>query len=111
MKKVAQKLRRDMTDAERLLWSKLRRKQLAGVCFYRQRVIGPYIVDFYCPAAVLVIELDGGQHFQDEGREKDALRDTYLKDHGFRVLRFDDHQALKETKAVLEKIFHVVSKG
>ncbi len=56
-----------MTDAERLLWSRIRRKQLKDCQFYRQKVVGNYIVDFYCPKSNLVIELDGGQHYSDEG--------------------------------------------
>ena len=108
---IVQKLRRNMTDAERLLWSKIRRKQLAGACFYRQRIIGQYIVDFYCPEAALVIELDGGQHFHGEVKERDALRDSFFKKRGLRVLRFDNHQVLKNSEVVLEEIFRVVAKG
>jgi len=60
LKKYSQELRKNMTDAEKLLWSKLRRKQPKGQQVYRQRIIGNYIVDFYCPKAKLVIEIDGG---------------------------------------------------
>ena len=67
-----------MTEAEKLLWSKVRKKQLKGYQFYRQKNIGNYIVDFYCPAAKLVIELDGGQHYSPKGKEKDKRRDAYL---------------------------------
>jgi very-short-patch-repair endonuclease len=98
-----------MTDAERLLWSKLRRRQLAGACFYRQRIIGEYIVDFYCREAALVIELDGGQHFHGELKERDAVRDAFLRKRCFRVLRFDNHQVLKNTEAVLEEILKAVT--
>ncbi len=108
---VAKKLRRKMTDAERLLWSRLRRKQLAGACFYRQRIIGGYIVDFYCSKAALVIELDGGQHFHREGKDKDALRASFSKERGLQVFRFDNHQVLGDTKAVLEKILKAVIEG
>ena len=81
-----------MTDAERRLWSKLRMKQLKGYQFYRQRIIGEYIVDFYCPKASLVIELDGSQHFSDEGMRKDMARDQYLSNHGYKILRFSDEK-------------------
>ena len=57
-----------MTDAEKLLWSKIRGKQFKGVQFYRQKTIGNFIIDFYCPKANLVIELDGGQHYNDDRR-------------------------------------------
>jgi very-short-patch-repair endonuclease len=111
MTPVVRKLRHNMTDAERLLWSKLRRKQIEGACFYRQRVIGEYIVDFYCREAALVIELDGGQHFHGEAKEKDAVRDVFLRNRGFRVVRFDNHQVLKNTEAVLEEIRKAVTGG
>ena len=61
--KYARELRKNMTDAERLLWSKIRGKQLKGYQFYRQKILGNYIVDFHCPKANLIIELDGGQHY------------------------------------------------
>ena len=70
LKKYSQELRKNMTDAERLLWSRLRRKQLNNFQFYRQRIIGDYIVDFYCPRSKLIIEVDGGQHYQDEGAKE-----------------------------------------
>ena len=70
LKKYSQELRKNMTDAERQLWSKLRGKQLKGLQIYRQRIIGNYIVDFYCPKANLIIEIDGGQHYTDEGIKK-----------------------------------------
>ena len=62
-----------------LLWSKLRGKQLKGYQFYRQKIIGKYIADFYCPKSKLVIEVDGGQHYSAEGKEKDKKRDEYMK--------------------------------
>lgn len=67
-------LRKNMTEAEKILWSKIRRKQLKGYQFYRQRVIGNYIVDFLCPKARLVIEVDGGQHspFIQRGRRNNC---------------------------------------
>ena len=98
-----------MTDAERFLWFRLRRKQLNGVCFYRQRIIGEYVVDFYCPTEALVIELDGGQHFLDEGKEKDEMRDSFFKSRGLRVLRFDNHQVLKNIEATLEKVLKTIT--
>jgi len=79
LKNLARELRKNMTNAERLLWSKIRRKQLNGYQFYRQKNIGNYIVDFYCPSAKLIIEIDGGQHFSKEGFEKDRIRKTELE--------------------------------
>ena len=109
LKQPARKLRADMTDAERLLWSRLRGKQVLGVQFYRQKPIGPYIVDFHAPTAKLVVELDGSQHFDEAGQVSDRRRDAYLETLGLRVLRFDNLQVMKETEAVLETIFGVVA--
>ena len=75
LKQLSRNLRRNMTDAEKLLWSKIRDKQLKGVQVYRQKIIGNYIADFYCPKTRLVIEINGGQHYSAEGEEKDRLRD------------------------------------
>jgi very-short-patch-repair endonuclease len=104
LKTNARKLRSDMTDAEQTLWEKLRRKQLHGVQFYRQKPIGPYIVDFHAPAARLVLEIDGSQHFETDATKRDAIRDDYLVKLGLHVLRFDNLQVLKETEAVLNVI-------
>jgi very-short-patch-repair endonuclease len=93
-----------MTDAEQLLWSRLRRKQLHGVQFYRQKPLGPYIVDFFAPGAGLVIEVDGSQHLEAEHLERDRQRDQCLADEGLLVLRFDNREVLLETEAVLERI-------
>ena len=94
-----------MTEAEKLLWSRLRAKQLEGKQFYRQRIIGDFIVDFYCPKASLIIELDGGQHFTEEGIAKDKLRDDYMRKQGYKVVRFSDKEIFENLTAVLEKIY------
>ena len=94
-----------MTDAERLLWSKLRGKQLKGLQFYRQKIIDNYIVYFYCPKLKLVIEVDGGQHYSAEGREKDKKRDNDMMRAGITVLRFSDREVLGQLDVVLEKIW------
>ena len=93
-----------MTDAERHLWSKLRMRQLKGFQFYRQRIIGDYIVDFFCHRAKLVIEVDGGQHYSDEMAQTDRKRDEYLQNHGLRVLRFTDTEVLNNIEGVIERI-------
>jgi len=94
-----------MTDAEMLLWSKLRGKQLKGFQFYRQKIIDNYIADFYCPKSKLVIEVDGGQHYSAEGREKDKKRDDYMASVGIAVLRFSDREVLVQLDVVIEKIW------
>ncbi|MDO8845735.1 endonuclease domain-containing protein [Methylicorpusculum sp.] len=104
LKPNSRALRNRMTDAEQKLWQCLRRKQINGWQFYRQKPLGPYIVDFYCAAAFLVIELDGSQHFEAEHREADRQRNEYLRGLGLTVLRFDNRQVLLEMEAVLEII-------
>ncbi len=94
-----------MTDAEQLIWSKIRRKQLEGRQFFRQRIFGNYIVDFYCPRDRIVIEIDGGQHYTDKGKEKDRVRDNFLKNRGLTVLRFSDREVFENLEGVLETIF------
>jgi very-short-patch-repair endonuclease len=105
LKQISRTLRRNMTDAEMMLWSKLRGKQLKGSQFYRQKIIGDYIADFYCPKSKLVIEVDGGQHYSAEGREKDKKRDIYMTRVGISVLRFSDREVLENLDAVLENIW------
>ena len=95
-----------MTDAERRLWSKIRRKQLKKYQFYRQKNIGDYIVDFYCPAAKLIVEIDGGQHYSEENIAKDEARDKLLSDLGFRVLRFSNSDVFKNIEGVVEEIYN-----
>lgn len=108
LKTHARTLRLCMTDAEQTLWSKLRREQIHGVQFYRQKPLGCYIVDFYAPKARLVIELDGSQHFEQKHTKRDAVRDGYLQGLGLQVLRFDNLQVLRELEAVLGEIARVV---
>lgn len=99
-----------MTEAENSLWLRIRRKQIQNVQFYRQRSIGHYIVDFYAPSVKLVIELDGGQHFEDVHIAKDKLRDTYLQNIRLIVLRFNNFQILKEIDAVMTIIYLEIEK-
>jgi very-short-patch-repair endonuclease len=94
-----------MTEAESFLWQRIRRKQLKGCQFYRQKNIGNYIVDFYCPSAKVIVELDGGQHYTQEGISRDQVRDKYLESLGFTILRFSDREVFKNMEGVLERIF------
>jgi len=104
LKENSRLLRINMTDAEQALWYRLRRKKIQGVQFYRQKPLLSFIVDFYCPAAKLVIELDGSHHFETENQTKDQVRDVALAGIGLLVLRFDNRQVLLETDAVLAVI-------
>lgn len=98
-----------MTAAEQALWFRLRRKQVLGVQFYRQKPLLDFIVDFYAPAAGLVIEVDGSQHC-DKGRVlADRARDAALAGRGLRVLRFDNRQVLVETDSVMLVIWQIVA--
>jgi len=105
IKHLSRNLRSNMTDAEMLLWSKLRGKRLKGLQFYRQKIIGNYIADFYCPKSRLVIEVDGGQHYEVEEREKDRGRDDYMAKTGITVLRFSNSEVLENIEVVLKMIW------
>jgi very-short-patch-repair endonuclease len=100
-------LRARSTDAERALWNHLRRHAL-GPKFRRQHTLGRYTLDFFCSSARLAIELDGGQHYDDAGRARDAERDEQLGHQGIRVLRFSDAEVLLETEVVLEVIWAAI---
>jgi very-short-patch-repair endonuclease len=102
----SRRLRRDATDAERRLWYRLRSRQIAGAKFVRQDPIGPYVVDFACREQRLIIEVDGGQHATDA---RDAVRDQWLADRGYRVLRFWNNDVLSNTQGVLETIAAALS--
>jgi very-short-patch-repair endonuclease len=102
----ARELRLNATDAERRLWYRLRRRQVSGYRFRRQVPIRGYIADFACIEAMLVIEVDGGQHA--ERPRYDEERDRRIEAEGFRVLRFWDHEVLQETQAVLEEILRAL---
>ncbi|MGE8537689.1 MAG: endonuclease domain-containing protein [Acinetobacter sp.] len=108
LKQASRDLRNNMTDAEKLLWFRLRNKQILGLQFYRQKPILNYIVDFYCPAANLVIECDGSQHFTDEGLELDRIRDEALAQIGLKVLRFDNGQVMGQIDDVVEVVYQFI---
>jgi len=110
-RQMAHDLRAGATDAERKMWALLRKKQMAGLRFRRQHPIGPYIVDFYCSAAKLIIELDGGQHGEDKQLAYDKLRDAWLGNENYRVLRFENVHFLKHPDAVLEGIWLAIKES
>ncbi len=97
-------LRKNLTDAERKLWLKLRNKQLYGLKFFRQYGAGSYILDFFCPAVKLAVELDGGQHAQPRQISYDKNRTLFLKSRGIKIIRFWDDDVLKNTEGVLLEI-------
>ena len=98
----ARELRRQSTDAERMLWSRLRDRRLRGIKFRRQAQIGQYIVDFLCMERRLIIELDGGHHADQQ--DSDDARTRALELDGFRVLRFWNNEVLRQPDSVLQAI-------
>jgi very-short-patch-repair endonuclease len=100
----SRQLRKNMTAAERFLWSKIRGNQIKGCWFYSQKTIGEYIADFYCPKAKLVVEVDGGQHYNDENIKYDKVRTEYMAGLGLKVLRFNNTEVLTNIKGVIEEI-------
>jgi adenine-specific DNA-methyltransferase len=105
----ARSLRASQTEAESFLWRRLRDRQLGSAKFRRQVPIGPYIADFACYAARLVVELDGGQHADTAAA--DATRTAWLEQRGFRVLRFWNHDVLANPEGVLERISEALRGG
>ncbi|HWR78472.1 MAG TPA: endonuclease domain-containing protein [Thiobacillus sp.] len=108
LKEPARSLRTNMTDAEQVLWHHMRRKQIQNVQFYRQKPLRSFIVDFYCPAAKLVVELDGSQHLETVHQAEDQARDAALAGLGLQALRFDNRQVMLEMDAVLAVIDETV---
>ena len=104
LKERRRELRKNWTETEKLFWSKIKKRQFFGLKFMRQYSIGPYILDFYCPKMSLAVELDGGQHNQEEIRIYDNERTAYLASIGIRELRFWNNEVFKNIEGVLEKI-------
>ncbi len=104
MRARARRLRRDATDAERALWRRLRRRQLDGLKFRRQHIIGRFVLDFYRHECRLAVEFDGGQHGEAAQSRRDDARTAFLDRRGVAVLRYSNLEAPRETEAVPEDI-------
>ena len=104
LKQLSRVLRKNMTESERLLWAQIRRKQLKGKQFYRQKIIGDYIVDFFCPSARLIVQVDGSQHFAEAGLRADEAQDRKMRMSGMRVLRFASSEVLSNIDGVVLEI-------
>ena len=104
LKELRQQLRNNAIPAECKLWNRLKQKQLVGRKFRRQNSVGDYILNFYCPAEKLCIELDGAYHFTSTQRQLDELRTEYLNSLNITVLRFNNEEVLENIEAVLEAI-------
>jgi very-short-patch-repair endonuclease len=105
---VARRLRRSRTEAERALWWELRKLKPQGYKFRQQVPIDPYVVDFACLAARLIIEVDGGTHSTEVEIERDQHRQHYLEQQGFVVLRFWNDDVRSDIEAVMDKIVHLL---
>src|SRR6187551_470673 len=102
---AAKKLRANTTPHERILWRALKELPIEGTHFRRQAPIGRYVVDFFCPAKRLIIELDGGHHNEDATTKRDSERQAWLEQEGYRVIRFWNSDVTADLNAVLERIY------
>jgi len=107
----ARRLRKEMTDTERFVWSHIRLRQIGGFKFRRQAPIGPYIVDFVSFEAKLILELDGGQHAEPAHVAADSDRTRWLEGEGFRVFRVWNNEALQEWDSVEEAIWRLLQQA
>ncbi len=101
---LARKLRREQTPPEEIFWALVRGRKLLRLKFRRQQQLGPFIADFYCHAARLVVELDGGIHSEPEQADRDENREHYLRENRLKVLRFTNEQLLEDPESVLREI-------
>jgi very-short-patch-repair endonuclease len=108
LKDRRRKLRAASTDAERLLWQRIRGRQLDKLKFFRQFSVGPYILDFYCPEKKIAIELDGSQHASEQGMAYDQERTVYLNTKDIKVMRFWNNEVLTNMEGVIERILEAV---
>ena len=109
LKERRRELRNNQTEAEKLLWSKLKRKQVSGCKFWRQYSVGRFIVDFYCPEKRLIIELDGGHHSAKEVKQYDLEREDFLIAHDMKIIRFWNSDVFKNLDGVLNRIYETIT--
>jgi cyclase len=104
----AQKLRKQTTEAEELLWKKLRNRRFEGLKFRRQHPMSRFIVDFYCHEKLLVVEVDGGIHDEPEVKERDEGREEELKNFGLTIVRFKNEEVMNDMNGALGRLRAVV---
>ena len=104
LKAQATELRQNPTHSEKILWEKLKGKQMKGYDFHRQKPLDHYIVDFYCSELMLAIEIDGSVHLKDDIRLRDVLRQESIEDYGVKFLRFTNEEVMNNLKQVVEEI-------
>lgn len=107
LKDFARENRKNMTEAESVLWNSIRNKGL-GVKFLRQHIIGDYIVDFVCQETGLIIEVDGGYHSEPCQKEEDDTRTRYLESKGFKVIRFTNEEILFNIESVINRVYNLI---
>ncbi|MGE0200547.1 MAG: endonuclease domain-containing protein [Candidatus Melainabacteria bacterium] len=106
---IARMLRQSQTEAEKALWRMLRGRQLNGKKFYRQRPIDRFVVDFYCPAAMLIVELDGSIHDREDVAGYDEVRQSFLEAKGFKVIRIQNDQVFNNPSSVKEQVMRAMN--
>ncbi len=111
LKSFRRELRNNLTEAEKMLWWRLRSRQVKGLRFLRQYSLGPYVLDFFCPEISLAIEVDGGQHNETENKIKDEERTRYLEKQKIKVIRYWNNEVLGNIEGVMEDIFSTVPKA
>ena len=113
--KILESRRRDLrvkqTEAEKILWQKLRNRQVEGFKFFRQYSIGKYIADFYCSELRLVIELDGSHHYEENVFEYDKIREEFMKSLDIKTIRFNNLDVFKNLYEVMERVYFEVRKS
>ena len=113
--KILESRRRDLrvkqTEAEKILWQKLRSRQINGFKFFRQYSIGKYIADFYCSELRLVIELDGSHHYEENVFEYDKIREEFMKSLDIQTIRFNNLDVFKSLDEVMERVYFEVRKS
>ena len=103
-KEKRRNLRKNMPKAEAIVWSRLRGKEILGCKFRRQYSIGPYVVDFYCPALKLAVEIDGDSHFQEGTKDRDRSKEAFIESFGIQFLRFTNAEVYGDLESVLVAI-------
>ena len=101
---VRRELRRNMSPAEKLFWSKVANRQFLNLKFRKQHGVGPYVVDFYCPSVQLITEIDGDTHFGKENEARDAKRTEYLMSLGYRIIRYNNLDVLNNIDGVFQDL-------
>lgn len=105
----AKQMRGEPTPAEAKLWEQLQNRQLGGLRFRRQHPVNAYILDFWCPACKLVVELDGSAHDTPQAKEHDAARQEHLQSYGYTILRFSNERVTNELPVVLNEILNAAN--